>query len=233
MATDAENEFRSDERFQRLKNKLELEKKAIGNKDNTTALSRDFDLFTSSFSSAGGDFIAKKSFMENDYDEVFNPPMQKNCSFNQDSRYEQCSNKYLLKQQNDMKKNCHVEPKIQYKQIQEFGKNKNNFQKHEPSLDNIIDNLNKYNNKYNRSENYNSDRDWNNTPIKRNIDVDNYVRFGEIPTKSKSVNTRNYSEHYYQYIDGDIQDPKHVVNERPQSSRLSNKQQAQYTTNYK
>lgn len=60
----------------------------------------------------------------------------------------------------------------------------------------------------------------------RNIDMDNYVRYGVNSRASKSVGYENPAEHYFQYIDNDIQNPDHVVNDRGLPSRSYNRKTA-------
>lgn len=60
----------------------------------------------------------------------------------------------------------------------------------------------------------------------RDIDMDNYVRYGVNSRATKGVGYENPVEHYYQYIDPDIQHPNHVVNDRGLPSRLYNKSRA-------
>jgi hypothetical protein len=60
----------------------------------------------------------------------------------------------------------------------------------------------------------------------RNIDMDNYIHYGVNSRASKSIGYKNPVEHYFQYIDSDIQHPDHVVNDRGYPSRLNNKRKA-------
>ena len=56
----------------------------------------------------------------------------------------------------------------------------------------------------------------------RNMDMDNSLQYGVNSRAGKAMGYRNPAEHYYDYIDQDIQHPNHVVNERGLSSRSSN-----------
>ena len=60
------------------------------------------------------------------------------------------------------------------------------------------------------------------------VDGETYIKFGSPTSKAKSLGFENPVEHHFSYIDSDIQDPRHVVNDRPQLSRLSNKQSINY-----
>lgn len=57
----------------------------------------------------------------------------------------------------------------------------------------------------------------------KNIDYENYVKYGYPTSKAKSLGFENPSEHFFQFIDSDIQDPKHVISDRPILTRLDNK----------
>lgn len=58
----------------------------------------------------------------------------------------------------------------------------------------------------------------------RDMDMDNYVRYGTNSRATKDVGYENPFEHYFQYINPEIQDPKHVLNPRGISSRLYNRE---------
>lgn len=67
---------------------------------------------------------------------------------------------------------------------------------------------------------------------KYNVNVDNYLQYGEgdyyagtVRGKSKSIGYRNPAEHYFSYISKDIQDPNHVVNPYGVSTRTMNRVQ--------
>lgn len=58
----------------------------------------------------------------------------------------------------------------------------------------------------------------------RDLDVDNYIRFGSTPSRgAKSLGYPNPVDHYFQFISNDIQIPEHTVFERPQPTRTFNK----------
>ena len=66
-----------------------------------------------------------------------------------------------------------------------------------------------------------------NAPLK-NIDFENYVKYGYTTSKARSLGFENPYEHQFQYIDEDIQNPDHVVFDRPMASRLDNKTQQKF-----
>jgi hypothetical protein len=57
----------------------------------------------------------------------------------------------------------------------------------------------------------------------QNIDYENFVKYGYPTSKARSLGFENASDHYFQFIDSDIQDPKHVIFDRPTSTRIDNK----------
>jgi hypothetical protein len=57
----------------------------------------------------------------------------------------------------------------------------------------------------------------------KNIDYENYIKYGYPTSKARSLGFENASEHFFQFIDSDIQDPSHVVSDRPILTRLDNK----------
>ena len=59
-------------------------------------------------------------------------------------------------------------------------------------------------------------------PLK-NIDYENYIKYGYPTSKSKSLGYENPFENQFQYIDDDIQNPDHVVFDRPTATRLENR----------
>jgi len=60
----------------------------------------------------------------------------------------------------------------------------------------------------------------------RNIDMANSLQYGVNSRAGKQFGYRNPTEHYYNYIDKDIQHPNHVVNDRGLPSRAYNKTRA-------
>ena len=61
----------------------------------------------------------------------------------------------------------------------------------------------------------------------RNIDYENYIKYGTKSSKSrttaKSQGFDSVCANHFQFVDSDIQNPSHVVNDRPSSSRLDNR----------
>lgn len=108
--------------------------------------------------------------------------------------------------------------------------------KHEMGGNKIKNSMDQYNKIYNKNSidilttnelTHNS----SNLMKSMNIDVENEFKKG-LPSRAFINDKRNREydnpiEHYFSYIDNDIQDPNHVVMEYPKSTRLSNKQHMQ------
>jgi hypothetical protein len=73
-------------------------------------------------------------------------------------------------------------------------------------------------------ENVYDDNNSFNVPI-RNINYENYIKYGTNSprSKAKSQGFDSVCANHFQFIDNDIQNPNHVVNDRPSSSRLDNR----------
>ena len=243
--------FRQDKRFQRLKNKIEIEKAAQDTRSDISELSRNYDLFNDSsargYASMGGNFGNLEDESTSYFDRVF-PKEPLNVESFPESRK-------LLKQPPNPhmydKPQTHIEPKIQYNQ-KVYDKQYDSGLSHKPTLGNIVDDIGSYKKKINNSYNFNSDSQFNSVVFNknecrkeeldnmyrnvgemtggdlRNIDIETYIKFGSPSSKAKSLGFENPVEHHFSYIDSDIQNPNHVVNDRPQLSRLSNKQNVNY-----
>ena len=243
--------FRQDKRFERLKNKVAKEKEALSVKDDISELSRQYDLFSGKqFASMGGYNGNLEDEPDSYFDRVFpREPLDTN-SFPESSK--------LLKQQHNPhsyeKPQKHIEPKIQYNQ-RTYDLQYDSFMPHKPTLDNIVGDIGSYKQKINSSYNFNGDTTYNSVKFNKNdyreeeldsmykylpemtgseftelknIDIETYIKYGVPTSKAKSLGFENPVEHHFSYIDSDIQNPNHVVNDRPQLSRLSNKQSVNY-----
>jgi hypothetical protein len=122
---------------------------------------------------------------------------------------------------------------------------------HNPVFEEIIGNTNSYRKKINRAEmqmnensfmdldskviipRMNSKKDSNENKYTgmpfmngelRDVDIESSMRTGSTTSKAKTNGYRNPFEHYFQYIDGEIQRPEHIVFERGMPTRLLNKE---------
>jgi len=164
-------------------------------------------------------------------------------------------NKYFIDNNIDPLLRKHKTPSIHYNQVA-YNNQYNSYTPHRPTLDNISDKIDNYKKKINTSiDDFNSDKYYNNNVLNQNpckkdqimdmykyvpemtqgelkdVNIENYVKYGMPTSKAKSIGFENPVEHYFQYIDNDIQDPDHVCFSRPQLSRLSNRQSVRYKNN--
>ena len=148
-------------------------------------------------------------------------------------------------------KEVHVTPKIQYNQ-RVYNDQYDSYTAHTPTLDNIVGDISSYKNKVNNTYAFNSDAEFGGVRFNRNdckqadydrmygkvgemtggdlknIDIETYIKFGSPTSKAKTLGFENPVDHHFSFIDSDIQNPNHIVNERPQLSRLSNKESVNY-----
>ena len=227
----SENEI-YDERLNRIQEKMKRERDANLERNKTQNL--NYDMFRRNFSSALGDDV-NDEFNLNSVAKETNPDKIK-------------YNKYLISDEQLDNKNYynysqkqHITPKIMYNQPV------NNNE-----MTNIFGNINAYKNKINSSYSHNADdTGFINEPLKPSdcreevlanlyggvgsaqgggndsnygVDVENYVKYGFPTSKAKSLGFENPVEHYFQYIDDDIQKPEHVLFDRPVDTRMSNRQ---------
>ena len=247
------DEFKYDKRFDRLKRKIQKEKEALNVREDISNLSRNYDLFSCPIASIqGNSLITEKIDEDRNIDRVFQDLNLNDNSINNFSSRMPYKNEYFINENQDQLLRKHKSPRIQYNQVV-YNNQYNSYLKHQPTLDNISEKIEKYQRKINNSEdNYNSDRNYNNNVLQnnpcmkeqmldsykyvpemtggelRNIDIENYMKYSTPSSKAKSIGFNNPTSHYFQYIDSDIQDPEHVCFERPQMSRLSNKQSVRY-----
>jgi hypothetical protein len=127
---------------------------------------------------------------------------------------------------------------------------------HNPVFDEIIGNTNSYRKKLNNAEiqmneksfmdldskvviprmnskkNSNENK-YSNVPFMngqlRDVDIENCMRTGSTRSKAKTNGYRNPFEHYFQYVDGEMQKPEHTIFERGIPTRLLNKEFANKT----
>ncbi len=275
--------FRNDERFQRLRRKIENEKIANGTRGDISELSRNYDLFSDSgFASMNGNMnvdefngydtnVNRRRLQQNSIDENKSEdtdyfaqafPQAQNNRMLQNSRLQHNREQRELNQtvrtvnpgetyKYQPTRQNHITPKIQYEQ-RVYNDNYDSYMKHQPTLDNIVGDIGNYKNKINNTYNFNSDEQYGGIIINknenkqcdydrmygkvgemtggdlRNIDIETYIKFGSPTSKARSLGFENPVEHHFSYIDSDIQNPIHVVNDRPELSRLSNKQTVNY-----
>jgi len=234
-----------DPRMERINEKMRREKEASKYRGNTANMQKSYDMYSRDFSSAssrdfegefsldnikaeinnvnGGVYEANSNFNTH---ELVSPPtthqynVPPKIQFNQQLHYQRVPNKRgnIQNTQNTL------------------GKGYTSYRKPElPRFErqNVIDLDHKVNIVSNNCRKtdlnvlYEGASELNNAPLK-NIDLENYVKYGYPTSKARSLGYENPFEHQFQYIDDDIQNPDHVVFDRPTASRLDNKTQQKF-----
>jgi len=232
----ASEELMNDHRFQRLKKKYDTDKNANVARDNISNLSRNYDDFITNFDCPDNQQIKSKQ--------------PENSRININTRYQTYSNPYILNKESptNVKEplNANVPSHIQYNQVV-YDNQYNSYQEHVPSLDNILDKTKNYKQKINMTNDYIKPSDYedlnklnlsnlNNCTEDdrniRNINVENYIKYGNPTSKAKSLGFENPVEHFFSYIDDSIQDPDHVCFDRPQMTRTMNRKSFKAGINY-
>jgi len=220
-----------DKRLDRINEKVKREKEASKHRFNTTDLKKTYDMYNRNFSSAtSGDFDNEFS-LDNIRDEM-NSELNSNFEANSNSNTHALINPPSNHQ-------YHNPPQIQYNQVQHFQRADQKDKRYDlgsgytyrkPDLpkmqrSNTFDIDNKVNVPANNCRKNDLNLLYNNIEggKMKNIDYENYVKYGYPTSKARSLGFENPAEHQYQFIDKDIQDPSHVIFDRPLSSRLDNK----------
>lgn len=224
-------ELMNDYRFQRLKKKYDADKNANVARENISNLSRNYNDFIT-------DYDCPDNTQSKQVNSIINQQKINQSKINQNSRYQTYSNPYILNKEkpSDVKEpwNTNKPSKIQYNQVV-YDNQYNSYQEHTPSLDNILDKTKKYKQKVDATNDYLKPSDYEdlkqlNLEEARNedrnivnIDVENYIKYGNPTSKAKSLGFENPVEHFFSYIDDSIQDPDHVCFDRPQLTRNMNR----------
>jgi hypothetical protein len=230
----ASEELMSDYRFQRLKKKYDNDKNANVARDNISNLSRNYDNFITDFECSN----------------IETNQVSQSHKINMNTKYQTYSNPYILNKEipTNVKEPMNINKPsfIQYNQVV-YDNQYNSYQEHKPSLDNILDKTKKYKEKVDRNNDYIKQSDYqdlnrlnlsnlNNCTEEdintKNINVENYIKYGNPTSKAKSLGFENPVEHFFSYIDDSIQDPDHVCFDRPQMTRTMNRKSFRSGTNY-
>ena len=237
----ASEELMNDYRFQRLKKKYAADVNANVARENISNLSRNYDNFITNYDCPDNQQINQTNQSRK---------INQSSKINQNSRYQTYSNPYILNKETptDVKEpwNSNVPSKIQYNQVV-YDNQYNSYQEHSPSLDNIMDKTKKYKQKVDATNDYLSPSDYedlkqlNLSNINNcreedrntlNINVENYIKYGNPTSKAKSLGFENPVEHFFSYIDDSIQDPDHVCFDRPQLTRNTNRKSFKSGSDY-
>jgi hypothetical protein len=228
-----------DNRLDRINEKIKREKDANKERIKTDNLKNSYDMYSRNFSSATSMDFNNEFSLDNIRDEM-NAELK--CNYEANSKF---NTHELINQPS--KHQYNNPPKIEYNQIQHFQRvgmddKKCNigsgytYRKPEtPQFEktNTFDIDNKINipsNNCRKNDLNTLYNEFNNVGNMKNIDFENYVRYGYPTSKARSLGFENPAEHQYQFIDSDIQDPSHVIFDRPISSRLDNKTTARNKT---
>ena len=215
----------NDYRFQRLKKKYDADKNANVAKDDISNLSRNYDDFITDYGCKEDNNNTKSRINEN-------------------TKYQQYDNPYILNRENPtherLFKREHAQSSIQLNQVV-YDNQYNSYQKHEPTLDNILSKTKKYKEHVDKTNDYLSPSDYEDLArlnlntlnnCKDQVGIENYIKYGNPTSKAKSLGFENPVEHFFQYIDDSIQDPDHVCFDRPQMTRTMNRKSFRSGQNY-
>jgi hypothetical protein len=221
-----------DPRLERINEKVKRERDASKHKYNTTNLQRNYDMYSRDFSSTTSKDFSNEFNLDNIRDEM-SAPLQKeyepNSNFNTHELISPAS-----KHQYNNPPTIQRDQRLPYQRTNQTdtnigsGYSKTYRVAETPYVQkcNTFDVDNKItipaNNCRKNDLNmlYNEFNTFGNT---KNIDYENYVKYGYPTSKAKSLGFENPSDHFFQFIDPDIQDPRHVVSDRPILTRLDNK----------
>ena len=232
-----------DKRLDRITQKNNRDKNAMILKNNINELEKTYDMFSRNVSSTtscdfAGEFtmnntINENNDLNNDVISFFERDNNNNyMSFDNDHELKQniSNNQYNVNSRNEYNK--------QYSQYMHYNQNKNannclgmGYKKHEYNnttqqrghfdIDNKVNIPSSTFSKKSITENTYDDNSSFGVPL-RNIDYENYIKYGNLSNKGKSVGYDSVYNNHFQFIDSDIQNPLHVVNNRPMSARLDN-----------
>lgn len=220
-----------DPRLERINEKVRRERDASRHKFNTDNLKDSYDMYSRNFSSTTSRDFDNEFNLDNIRDEM-NSGLTSNFEANSPSNVHELVNPATTHQ-------YHSPPKIEYNQRQHFQRPGNQdkqfnfgsgytYRKPEtPQFQrgNTFDVDNKVNIPTNNCRKSDLNALYNNVGggEMKNIDYENYVKYGYPTSKARSLGFENPAEHAFHFIDSDIQDPKHVIFDRPINTRLDNK----------
>ena len=242
-----------DHRLNRITQKIKKDKDANLQRYNTDNLKKTYDMYSRDFSSTIGNDFNNEFSLNNILDDNQVPDLndniinffQKSDANNVTSYNDSCNPHQLIhpssnaqyqnKSSNDVNN--------QYNQYISYNQNKNaqnslgmGYKKHNQNEINSFQRSGRFDidtkvnipsasmSKKSTIENVYDDNNVFSTPM-RNIDYENYIKYGTNSprSKAKSQGFDSVCANHFQFIDSDIQNPLHVVNDRPSSSRLDNR----------
>jgi hypothetical protein len=224
-----------DSRLERINEKVKREKEASKYKYNTTNLQRNYDMFSRDFSSTTSKDFSNEFNLDNIRDEM-NAPLRNeheaNSNFNTHELISPPS-----KHQYNNPPTIQRDQRLPYQRLENSNNNiGNGYSKTYRIAEtpytqkgNTFDVDNKITIPANNCRKNDLNmlyNEFNTFGSMKNIDYENYVKYGYPTSKAKSLGFENPSDHFFQFIDPDIQDPKHVISDRPVLTRLDNKTSA-------
>lgn len=225
-----------DTRFDRIKKKQERIADANAQRYNYGSIENTYDMYRNDrpFASACGDDFSQDGFHPREW-------------FNRNTRDMDVSeyNKYATKPEKKHT-NIYTQPKSRYNGRIPYGSKIDD----ENTIDEILNSMDSTKKNYSRIIERESEFDYDSGNVIPNmrsknmlcgssyktmpymgdmrgnmdIDVDNFVKFGNSTRGSKSIGYPNPVDHYFDFISPDIQDPRHVVMDRGIPSRAWNRE---------
>jgi hypothetical protein len=224
-----------DPRLNRINQKIKREKDANKYRHNVTNLQRSYDMYSRDFSSTTSKDFENEFNLDNIRDDL---------SRIEDHEYEANSKFNTHELVNPPSQHQYnVPPSIAYKQQLHYQRDDSqnsqqdllgsgftyrkakipNFEnQHKFDLDSRMS-IAAMNCRKESAENlYSGVAELTGGPLK-NIDYENYIKYGYPTSKARSLGFENPFENQFQYIDSDIQNPDHCVFDRPTATRLDNR----------
>jgi hypothetical protein len=230
-----------DHRLNRISQKIKKDKDANMQRYNTENLKKSYDMYSRNFSSTmGTDFnneFSLDNILDNNQQSDLNNDIinffQDNSNPNPNKLNHPVSHNQYQNNSNDINK--------QYNQHITYNQNKNpqnllgmGYKRYGESnslqrtgyfdIDTKVNVPSSFMSKKNNIETVYEDNNLFSAPMK-NIDYENYMKYSSNSSRSKAKSQgfdSVYANHF-QFIDSDIQNPAHTVNDRPSSSRLDNR----------
>ena len=225
----SEDKFQKDPRFKRLQKKLQKQKEATNKRHNYNNMYDNYEMYTQQTPKMWSNEIEEEK-------------SQKQLNQYKDDSYLLDDNPYIDNNKYTSEMTYHNEPKISYNNRiynsrlnnlnPNLNTNLNHNLNHKQSSDKIIGNITSYRNKIPQNNSCISNRERENNYKSmpqlyenglRNVDMESYIKHGTTSRDTKNMGYKNPIEHYYQYIDEDLQKPVHVINDRGIPTRDMNK----------
>lgn len=218
-----------DYRLDRINEKVKKEKEANKYRFNTSNLQKNYDMYSRNFSSTTSRDFSNEFNLDNIIEDMNKPIRQQYDANPNTNTYELVSPPSVHQYSNPPV--IHRDQRLPYQQINNsilgngYSKSYNVTETPYVQKSNVFDTVNKMTIPSNNCRKSDLNVSYGNfsTNNMKNIDYENYMKYGNPTSKARSLGFENASEHFFQFIDKDIQDPKHVVSDRAIPTRLDNK----------